>query len=914
MKNRLLFTSALSFALMLPMSISAQGIPLPEHPRPDFERSEWINLNGQWDFTFDSSVGLAAVRNSEGVSFDKKILVPFGWGSPASGVEDGADVGWYRRNISIPESWKGKRIFLVVGASDWETRVWLNGSELGTHQGGYTPFEFELTDYISEPLSMQNLVIRADDTPNNQHITGKQGYGNVRGIWQTVYLEVRGLNYIDMVHFSPDIDRSSVKAEIVLDSPASKKANVRLTFKDASQPDVVIKAGGKKNLTVDVPLKNQHLWDLDDPYLYEMTIALEEGGTVSDRVESYFGQRKISTTLLPGTDYPYVALNNKPLYLQLTLDQSYHPDGYYTFPSDEFMRNEILISKRLGLNGNRIHIKVEVPRKLYWADRLGLLVMADTPNWWDEPRDEGKKDWEHAMSQMIRRDYNHPSIFAWVNFNETWGLFTPWEGDHREYRKETQEWVRDMYHLAKNLDPTRLVEDMSPCNHDHVQSDINSWHAYLPGYGWETFLDESCSNTYPGSSWNYTSGNYQNGVPMMNSECGNVWGYDGSTGDVDITWDYHQMMNAFRAHPKCAGWLYTEHHDVINEWNGYVRFDRTWKIDGLDEFVPGMTISDFHSPYYISPRCDLYFEAAAGSVRSITPFLSVMTDKDQGSMTLETSLAGWDSLGLPVQETAVGSMTIPFTPYGNVLLDPVSVQVPRENGLYTVRFVLKGANGRVLHRNFVLIRVKDSSPVKGTVTFAPDSFVDSKWSRRQWNVMSGRKVNGAGSGYFEFEVALPEDLGSGNDALLVFEASAKQLFGKDREGAEHSGVGGDFMRGEGTHDPCRLPNSYSQTDATLFPSFLRVTVNGTVCGTQFLPDDPADHRGALSWSVQKRDKTLDEAGSYGYRVEVSIPKRLLKAGEKALIRFEVPEGVDGGLAIYGKDAGHYPLDPTLILR
>lgn len=896
----ILATTALTFALLTASEAKGQ-IPLPEHPRPDFERTEWQNLNGLWDFSFN------------GQQFNQHILVPFGWGSPASGIADGGDIGWYKRDITIPESWQGKRIFLVVGASDWETQGWLNGKELGKHQGGYTPFEFELTDAITAYGQLQQLLLRADDTPNNQHITGKQGYGNVRGIWQTVYLEARGQNYIDYVHFTPDIDRSTVKVEVALKEQPAKNTALRLHFENSEQADVTVKVKQQRQ-SFEVKLSNQHLWDLDDPYLYHVKVSLEDKTQTVDQVQTYFGQRKVSVVNLPDTDYPYVALNNKPIYLQLTLDQSYHPDGYYTFPSDEIMRNEILISKRLGLNGNRIHIKVEVPRKLYWADRLGLLIMADTPNWWDDPKAEGKADWEHAMRGMVKRDYNHPSIFSWVNFNETWGLFTPWEGQHREFKKDTQEWVRQMYRLTKNLDPSRLVEDMSPCNYDHVESDINSWHAYLPGHAWERVLDENCQNTYPGSQWNYTKDNLQRaGVPMMNSECGNVWGYEGSTGDVDITWDYHQMMNAYRAHPKCAGWLYTEHHDVINEWNGYVRFDRSEKESGLSDFVPGMSMADFHSPYYVSPRCDLMQEVKAGSQQAIPLFLSVMTDRNPGQMTLETSLAGWDALGLPIQEQPINSQAIPFEAYKNAQWSMVNIQLPKANGLYVVRFVLRGENGQVLHRNFVLYRIKDDTNLNG-VTFAPNSFIKANWTLKQWTAMDGKKMNGAGDGFFEYEVQLPADLGSSANALLVFEASAKQLFGKDMEGSNLSEVGGDFMRGKGTLDPCRLPNAYAQTDGVKHPSMVRVIVNGEVCGTAYLPDDPADHRGALSWYAQGKTNKLNEAGSYGYRIEVSIPKRLLQAGQKATIRFEVPEGTGGGLALYSEDAGRYPMNPTLIFQ
>ena len=911
--NRILSSLAIFLGLLASISASAGEIPLPEHPRPDFERPAWQNLNGTWQFTFNETLGRSAVSAKGAADFDREISVPFGWGSALSGVPDEGDAGWYARDIVIPKEWEGKRIFLVVGASDWETHAWLNGRDLGVHQGGYTPFEFELTDALIGSEVSQHLLLRADDTPDSQHLAGKQGYGNVRGIWQTVYLEARPDNYIKSVHFTPDIDRSCVHVEVSLDSSASKRDAVRLHFPGGEVPDSIFKLRNESAYAWDVPIPDQHLWTLDDPYLYEVEVALEPRDGERDVVSTYFGQRSVGVTTLPGTDYSYVALNGKPIYLQLTLDQSYNPEGFYTFPSDQFARNEILIAKRLGLNGIRVHIKVEVPRKLYWADRLGLLVMADTPNWWDEPKDEGKTDWERAMRGMIERDYNHPSVFSWVNFNETWGLFTPWEGEHREYKKDTQEWVRDMYYLAKSLDPSRLVEDMSPCNYDHVESDLNTWHAYLPGHGWEKHLDDVCANTYQGSSWNYTEGNTQNGAPMLNSECGNVWGYDGSTGDVDITWDYHLMMNAFRAHPKCAGWLYTEHHDVINEWNGYVRYDRSEKVFGLEDFVPGMTIADFHSAYYVSPRCDLLQEAGAGSAVQLPLFLSVMTDNDPGGMSLELSLAGWDDTGLAVPETRLCNASLGFVAYENRLLEPVSFTLPSRDGLYVVRILLKGGNGRVLHRNFTLFRVKGATPShESIVSFSPDSYSSAEWSLKKWHAMDGKKVDGAGDGYFEYTVDIPSEASVSTDALLVFEASAKQLFGKDA--SDLSAVGGDFMRGEGTLDPCRLPNSYAQTDGTKFPSMVRVIVNGEVCGTAFLEDDPADHRGALSWYSQGKTKHLDEAGSYGYRVEVPVPARLLQAGGKAFIRLEVPQGTGGGLAVYGADSGRFPMDPTLILR
>ncbi|MDR1780014.1 MAG: glycoside hydrolase family 2 [Tannerella sp.] len=899
-------------------AMAQQNIPLPEHPRPDFERKEWINLNGKWAFTFDSRTAEAGIAANDLSGFGLTINVPFPWGSKLSGVANDGDKGYYGRSVVVPESWRDKRIFIVVGACEWDTKVWFDGALIGDHRGGYTPFEFELTDRVQFGKA-QNIVVGADDTPSDHRLYGKQGYGDARGIWQTVYLEARGDNYIDYVHFSPDIDRSAVKVEVGLDRLPAKNERLRLHFANGEQQDFSYAAKGKdvksKVQRFEIKLDNQHLWDLDDPYLYDIEVSIADGDKTVDRVSTYFGQRKIGAAPFPGATYQYVTLNNKPVYLQLTLDQSYHPDGFYTFPSDNFMRDEILLSKRLGLNGNRIHIKVEVPRKLYWADKLGLLIMADTPNFWGEPDDDAQADWEYCMRNQLKRDFNHPSVFAWVNFNETWGLFTTRDGK-RAYRTETQDWVRRMYLETKKLDPTRLVEDNSPCNRDHVVSDLNSWHMYLPGYEWAAAIRKEVENTYLGSTWNYIDGNKQTGAPMFNSECGNVWGYDGSTGDVDYTWDYHIMMNAFRSNPLCAGWLYTEHHDVINEWNGYVRYDRSPKYDGMDAFVPGMSIADLHTLYYIAPQTELCSEAKAGSTVEIPLFASFMTDKDPGPVRIETSLKGWDALGNESTEQGA-TYPVAFKPYRNEIVTHAKTVIPEQNGLYALRFELKNAAGMTLGRNFVLFVVKDGQkPVSARnidlVTVEPSRFDRAQWSVKQWDVLDGLKVNGAGSGYFEYTVPWNPDISlqRTESVMLVFEASAKKLFGKDNDALTVES--GDFMLGKGTHDASINPNAYPMTGTQPFPSLVKVSVNGVVCGEAVLPDDPADHRGVLSWFAQPHDRKLREAGSYGYLVRVVVPRQALIEGQDIRIRLETPDGINGGLAIYGKDFGRYPLDPTLV--
>jgi hypothetical protein len=204
------------FFLLICIHLFAQQMPLPEHPRPDFERTTWLNLNGAWDFEFDSlNIGIEKNWQNGKTAFSKKINVPFPWGSPLSGVKDEADFAWYKKIINIPESWAKQRVFVTIGASDWETTVWLDGVLVGKHQGGYTPFSFELTENVKKGTP-QYLVIRVDDKRRDFTLYGKQGYGNARGLWQTIYLEGRGNTFLESIHFTPDIDKNTVNAAISL--------------------------------------------------------------------------------------------------------------------------------------------------------------------------------------------------------------------------------------------------------------------------------------------------------------------------------------------------------------------------------------------------------------------------------------------------------------------------------------------------------------------------------------------------------------------------------------------------------------------------------------------------------------------------------------------------------------------------
>jgi hypothetical protein len=517
-------------------------------------------------------------------------------------------------------------------------------------------------------------------------------------------------------------------------------------------------------------------------------------------------------------------------------------------------------------------------------------------------------------------------VFAWVTYNESWGLLSKVNGKDA-YLPETQTRVVESVRLAKTLDPTRLVEDNSPCcGRGHTVTDINSWHDYLGGWEWSERLDRYSDSTFTASTWNFEHGYQQGHQPMMNSEFGNVWGYTGSTGDVDWSWDYHRAVDAFRRHPALAGWLYTEHHDVINEWNGYWRFDRTKKETGVGALVEGMTLNDFHSPYYVAVGRELSQSVRIGETVEVPLWASFLTgDRVVGdSLVLHTDVYGWSSLG-ERQQYERSRRSVAFRPYMSEALPPLSVTMPGEPAVVIVAVRVEDRAGVVLHRNFTTFIVGGERPSELPLSngrrvrisrVAASAYTDAKWSLKSWKVMDGLKVSGAGSGYFEYRIPWPSGLARRDvdDGVFLIEASAKQLYGKDRDTTEHEG--GDYMRGGGLHDPSKNRNAYPMTDERPYPSAVSVWMNGQLAGRYELDDDPADHRGILSWHAQKRDKYLRDAGSYGQLLRIPIPARALDEGARTgavTVRLEVSEALPGGLAIYGAQFGRYPIDPSLEL-
>ncbi len=907
----------------------SSNIPLPEHPRPNFQRSLWQNLNGTWQFKADTAdVGLSENWQNKTGSFNGNILVPFSWASPASGVElPDVHVGWYTRTFSLEnnEVWNEKETFLNFCASDFNTTVWLNGTKIGEHSGGYTPFDFNISEFVKE--GENTLVVRVEDEELQNRPSGKQYYGNAKGIWQTVYLDARSENHITALFFTPDIDKKEVKVKVEL----AKLTAVKTVFV-LRGPGINFRRelpGNIKMSEFTIPIDNMKLWDLDNPYLYEVTAGLQ-GENWNDEVASYFGMRKISAIQAPGQDFQYVALNNKAIYMKLSLDQSYHPEGFYTFPSDRFMKEEIQRAKDLGLNGLRIHIKAEMPRKLYWADKLGLLIQEDVPNFWGEPDSIAKVNWEQLARAEMARDYNSPSIFSWVLFNETWGLFSNEEEGRRSYTKETQDWVRSWYHRTKEFDPTRLVEDNSPCNWDHVITDINTWHRYSPARHWSGFLDMVCENTYPGSEWNYIGGNKQGNEPMFNSECGAVWGYTGSTGDIDLTWEYHIMMNEFRKRPKIAGFLFTEFHDVINEWNGYYRFDRSKKMFGLDGLCEGMTMKDLHGDLYVVSGDDFYQDYQGGTEVLMPLGISAVTEDIPGELKVDFKVYGWNDLG-EKEEITEGSIPAHAEAFAFTPLEPAKFTVPDKNMVLIFATALRNGKGKVLQRNFTPFKVSGRKSTDYiTITQAPANFTEADWSIKQLTRQNGNKVWGMGSGYFEYQFELPEELNAEDVRSIEFRAELASRYPQEKylEDGDAERIGMTVVSTKGII-PGYGKNSFPQSDEKVHSSGVKIAANDQIIGEVELFDDPADHRGILSWmnqnpgwlwgsSDRSRPWLLDEAGSYGYPVRIKFDatakKSALETG-KVTLRLYVDEQTAnrGGLSVYGAGSGMYPMDLTLLI-
>lgn len=545
--------------------INLQNV-LPEYPRPQLERTDWVNLNGEWEYAIKPK------GEVEPNSFDGNILVPFAVESSLSGVQK--EVGennelWYKRSFAVPANWKNKDVVLNFGAVDWKADVFVNDILIGSHQGGFTPFSFNITPYLTGK-SNQKLVVRVWDPsdrgyqPRGKQTSNPEGiwYTPVTGIWQTVWLEPVATNHITSVKSIPNIDNGTMNVTVGTSQPCNT-AVVEVKLLDKGQ--VVASAKGVQGKELRLAVQNPTLWDTSNPYLYDMKVSLTKDGKVVDDVKSYTTFRKISSKR-DANGIMRMQLNNKNLFQYGPLDQGWWPDGLYTAPTDEALLYDIVKTKDWGFNMIRKHVKVEPARWYYHCDKEGILVWQDMPsgdmgNQWaphtynggtDKERSSASianyyQEWKEIMDLCV----SHPSVVVWVPFNEAWGQFDT---------EKVAEWT-------KNYDPSRLVNPASGGNH-RACGDILDLHNY-PGPS--MFLFDPQRVTVLGEYGGI-------GLPLENHLWWNKrnWGYVQFKNSDEVTAEYVKYANELKemVDRGFSAAVYTQTTDVEGEVNGLMTYDR----------------------------------------------------------------------------------------------------------------------------------------------------------------------------------------------------------------------------------------------------------------------------------------------------------------------------------------------------
>ncbi len=567
--------------------------PRSEYPRPDFERLEWLNLNGLWNFDFDDENVGEKQGWHKGKDFSKSIVVPFCYQSELSGIAGNEmhEYLWYEKEFELTENFKGKKVLLHFGAVDYIAKVWINGEFIGKHQGGYVPFKFDITDSIKP--GKNQLIVKAEDKYECTQPRGKQywkekpdrcWYTATSGIWQTVWLEAVGELYVDKFRITPDIDRKSALTEIFLNkAPVNAELTITVNYKGEEKKKITTGISGRIfrlpiDMTEEDYIDEIHYWKPETPNLYDIVVTIKENGILSDEFKSYFGMRKISVK------GDLILLNNSPYYQKLILDQGYWPQSLLTPPSDEAIVYDIEMTKKMGFNGARKHQKIEDPRYYYWADKLGLLVWGEMPSAYDFNVEE-IQNITNEMIEFINRDYNHPCIVTWVPLNESWGVRNIYVD------KAQQDFARSLYNTIHAMDKTRLVSTND--GWEQVESDICGIHDYE---AWsrefnEKYQDKEQLLTGSANNWRlvYAEGVKYQGQPLIISEYGGIafksedsdsWGYNGTVNDEKSFFErYKDITEAIRKTPYIRGYCYTQLTDVMQEVNGLMTPDRKLKID-----------------------------------------------------------------------------------------------------------------------------------------------------------------------------------------------------------------------------------------------------------------------------------------------------------------------------------------------
>ena len=584
-------TSKLLMATMLLLglgnSVKAADLPRSEYPRPQFERADWVNLNGTWSYSFDFGQTGAERdwRNSKG--FDGKILVPFCPESSLSGVKhtDFIPCLWYQRSIDVPAAWEGKNILLNFGAVDYEATIYIDGKRVGKHYGAGSSFSLDITKFVKAGGSANLVVCVKDALRNHKQPGGKQSIGyysagcnytRVTGIWQTVWMEAVNPQALKRVFATPDIDQQQLVIRPEFYAEGNGNMLTVQVFDEKKKLVSSKQAPATNNTVIVLPIKNPKLWTPETPNLYDVKYILRDPkGNILDEVNSYAGMRKIH--LANG----YFYLNNKPYFQRLVLDQGFYPDGIWTAPTDEALRRDIEMSKEVGFNGARLHQKVFEERYFYWADKLGYICWGEQASWGlDVNNEEAVRNFLTEWADEVVRDRNHPSIVTWTPLNETWGAR---DGVYVRF-------VNDLYEMTKAIDPTRPINDAS--GDAHVKTDIWSVHDYSREY--ERLVE---NHTFKDGAPHYRNMGGKDylaeweGQPYMIDEFGglgwipkeeraNSWGYGAQIETED---EFFQILekevDAIKACKGVVGFCYTQITDVEQEKNGVYYYDRRPKFD-----------------------------------------------------------------------------------------------------------------------------------------------------------------------------------------------------------------------------------------------------------------------------------------------------------------------------------------------
>lgn len=563
------------------MSVTKQAIPRPEYPRPQLVRSDWMNLNGTWQFEIDNGAEGFDREYYKRDNFAQKITVPFCPESDLSGIGHKGFMAcvWYKRSVTLPDSWAGKQVLLHFGAVDYHTTVWINGQKAGEHRGGYSSFCFDITAYLQ--AGENSVVVAAkDDLRSGTQPGGKQSelyyshacsYTRTTGIWQTVWLEAVNKKYITNIKATPDAENSSVLLEVKTSADTigcRVKAEVSFAGKKVGQASGTV---GSFSVRLPICLSETHLWDVGQGNLYDVTVTLTDGGETADTVESYFGLRSVGLK-----DGAFI-LNGRAVFGRWVLDQGFYPDGIYTAPTDEALKKDIELSMSFGFNGARLHEKIFEPRFLYWADKLGYLVWGEHANWCLAiANGDGIKNFLPEWLEAVERDYSHPSIIGWCPFNETWD-------DHRRGNVRQDNLVLEtVYRATKAVDSTRPVIDAS--GNYHVVTDIYDIHDYEQDGAvyQERFSDGKIYETYPDRQ------TYR-GEPYFVSEYGGIkwpedesagWGYGNAPKTREEFFArYKALTEALMQNENMLGFCYTQLYDVEQEVNGLLTYGRDYKFD-----------------------------------------------------------------------------------------------------------------------------------------------------------------------------------------------------------------------------------------------------------------------------------------------------------------------------------------------